>query len=250
MEPQDFSGFSSGMNLGENPLRGQAKLQARPIQENVHRPLTDEELAKFLEVAPPDRRLQYETALTTGFRVDELRHVRVMDLDIFGPSLFLRGDYAKNRKDCHQPITRELAAALATQAVGKDKQAPLLDIATSKAWKHFKADLAAAGIESQTPDGKATWHSLRKCFDNALIKSGLDLKTLMTLMRQSSASLTLETYASADPKRLRAGVEAAAGYIREAVAAARVAPCVAQGSDEKAEGPSQVAVPQRVKKIS
>jgi hypothetical protein len=38
--------------------------------------------------------------------------------------------------------------------------------------------------------------------------------------------------------------------IKNAVAQARVAPCVAQGSDEKAEGPSQVAVPQRVKKIS
>jgi hypothetical protein len=36
-----------------------------------------------MEVAPPERRLWYEVALQTGYRVDELRHLTVASLDRF-----------------------------------------------------------------------------------------------------------------------------------------------------------------------
>ncbi len=203
--------------LPENPLKGLRKLDTRP--EVPHRALADDELAGLLAAAPPERRLWYTVAAQTGFRVDELRNLTVASLDRFGPSLFLAGDFTKNRKDARQPITRELAETLAALVVGKPPEADLLDIPRrpNAASELFKLDLDEAKIRPVTDEGRATWHSLRKCYDNALIRSGLDLKTVMTLMRHSSASLTLETYASADPKRLRAGAEAAAKHIKAAV---------------------------------
>jgi hypothetical protein len=85
--------------------------------------------------------------------------------------------------------------------------------------EQFKLDLDAAKIAPETPEGRATWHSLRKCFDNALLRSGADLRTVMDLMRHSSANLSLQTYASTDPKRLREAATRAAEHIKEAVSA-------------------------------
>ena len=36
-------------------------------------------------------------------------------------------------------------------------------------------------ISATTDSGKASWHSLRKCFVNAVVRSGADLKTVMEL---------------------------------------------------------------------
>jgi len=194
-----------------DPLAALAKLDARP--RDPHRALTENEATRLLEAAPPHRQLWYEVAMSTGYRVSELRSLRVRDLDMNGLSLPLSADYTKNRKDARQPITRQLAERLFVLAKGKPADAPLLGIPSSKAWKGFKADLRAARIPVETSEGKASWHSLRKYFVNVLVRSGTDVKTLMELARHSSASLTMEVYASAEPKRLRAAVEAAAQHI-------------------------------------
>lgn len=178
-----------------------------------HRALTDEELTKLLAVAPPERRLWYEVALQTGYRVDELRHLTVKSLDVFGPSLFLSGDFTKNRKDARQPINRELADKLVDLAAGQPPEASLLNIPTSKAWKLFKGDIRRATIEEEIAGkGKATWHSLRKCLVSRLVASGVDLKTVMELARHSAAQLTLEVYADAAAPTVRAAAAGAAEY--------------------------------------
>ena len=43
---------------------------------------------------------------------------------------------------------------------------------------------------------------------NAVVESGGDLKTIMTLARHGSAQMSMETYAKPKPERLRAAVEA------------------------------------------
>ncbi len=199
--------------LAQNPLQGLAKIDIRP--RVPHRVLTDEEVVKLLKVASAQHLLQYETALETGFRVNELRSVRVKELSLFGPSLYLRADYSKDRKEHHQPITRRLAKKLAAAARGKPPEAPLLDIPSSKASSLFNKDLKAAGIRKKTSDGKATWHSLRKVFINNVVKSGCDLKTIQALARHSTAQLSMEVYATADPKLLREAAETAAGHIKD-----------------------------------
>ncbi len=198
-----------------DPLVGLGKLDKRP--QEPHRPLTADELARLLAVAPPERRIAYEVALETGFRLDELKHLQADALRP-GPFLFVSGDYTKNRKDALQPITRELADKLLPLTRGKRPTDSLLEIPTN-AHRYFKRDCrnAKPRIEPSTDAGRATWHSLRKCFDDALIRSGGDLKTIMTLMRHSTPTLTLQTYASADPARLRDAAARASDHLKTAV---------------------------------
>ena len=223
--------------LAGNPLAGIARLDTRPREP--HRALTDAEIAALLGTAPPDRRLWYETALATGFRLSELRDLRVKDLDVFAPSIFLAADFSKDRHDHRQPITRQLADRLKAKAGDRPGDAPLLEIPKSGAHKDNRydpggllaKDYRAAGVTILTPEGRATWHSLRKSFVTNVVRSGCDLKTAMTLARHSTAQLTMETYAAADPALLRQAAEAAECRVRTAVSRAA---CCSRGARKAA----------------
>lgn len=216
--------------LGESPLMGMAEMDERP--QDPHRAFTEEETVALLKAAPEPRLTWYETALESGYRVGELRALKVQDFDRFGPSLPLGADYTKNRKDARQPITRALADKLEKLAAGKKPCEPLLGIPSSHAWKKIKIDIGAAGIAPSTGEGKATWHSLRKVYVNNLYRTGADLKTVMELARHSSAEVNLTTYASSKPALLREAAEAGAEYFRGAVADAEACRAgVAQTAD-------------------
>ena len=113
---------------------------------------------------------------------------------------------------------------------------PLLGIPTSKAWKILKRDCRAADIPlevkeqigGKTITRKTTWHSLRKAYVTNLVKSGLDLKTVMELARHSTLQLTVEVYAEVDRQALRQGAEAAGLRVQEALDAAACCSGVAQ----------------------
>jgi len=205
--------------LPDNPLKGMARFDTRPTVP--HRTLSDSEVAALLSAAPPHRRIWYETGLQTGFRLNELRNIRVRDLDRFGPSIFLAADYSKDRKDHKQMITKELAAALTAMAAGRPAEDRLLGIPKGPdPAEYIRADFTKAKITIKTGEGKATWHSLRKVFINSVVASGADLKTIMTMARHSSATMSMDTYAKAKPDLLRVAAEAAAQHVKDAVSGA------------------------------
>lgn len=181
-----------------------------------HRALAKQELQRLLEEAPSGRGLLYRTALATGYRAGELRAQRVRDLDRFGCVLRLSGEFTKNRKDAEQPISRELAAELHRDARGRARSDPLLPVpGPGTVSENFRRDCAKAGIHHVTAEGKATFHSLRVNFINAVVESGSDLKTIMTLARHGSAQMSMETYAKPNPKLLRAAVKAVSERVKE-----------------------------------
>ena len=85
---------------------------------------------------------------------------------------------------------------------------------------------------------KTTWHSLRKAYVTNLVKSGLDLKTVMELARHSTLQLTMEVYADVDRQSMRLGAEAAAQRVADAISAAGCCTDVAR----KVVGADAVAV--------
>jgi integrase len=210
--------------LGASPL---ASLElCKGESEHPNRRLTDEEIGRLLTLASPKHALWYRVALATGYRQNELRSLKVRNLDPFGPSLPLAKKFTKNRKDARQPVTRELAAELEALAKGREKDAPLLEIPSKSVMGELvKADFTVAGIKpfvknEKGVEEKATFHSFRVNFINAVIESGADLRTVLDLSRHSSASLSLETYGKGSQARQATGAEAAAAAIRQAVAVA------------------------------
>lgn len=210
-----FAAWATGRGLlPSNPLSGIGRIDTRA--KKPHRPLTAEEIAALMEKAPAHRQVWYATALETGYRVGELRALTVRCLDTDAPCLNLDGAYTKDRKPARQFISVELCRDLAALAAGKPADASLLGIPKRNASTYFRADCDAADIKALTPEGKATWHSLRKSFVNAVVAAGADVKTSMTLARHSTADLTMNTYATADTGRVRAAADAAQARLRSA----------------------------------
>jgi hypothetical protein len=197
-----------------------------------HRALTDEEVKALLAFAPPDRALWYRVALATGYRQGELRALGVRNLDPFGPSLPLAAEFCKNRQDARQPITRELADELAALVAGKGPDDSLLAMPPKTSMTEcFKEDFGKAGTKRKTAEGKATFHSLRVNYINAVVQSGADLKTIMTLARHSSATMSMQTYAKPDANRLRRAAEAVGKALKHAAKDPVLAPRVAVGAE-------------------
>lgn len=194
--------------LADDPLAAMRSLDTTP--ELPHRPLTSDEVPRLLKTAPPARRLLYRTSLATGYRAGELGRARVQDLDLAAPSLNLPAAATKSRKPARQPIPRGLADDLGELARGRGPDELLFNMpGPDRVSDNFARDREAAGIARVTSDGKATFHSLRVTYVDAIVHSGADLHTAMTLARHGSARMTLEVYPRTDRDRMREAAEAA-----------------------------------------
>lgn len=209
--------------MEKDPLKSLVKFDTTP--KVPHRELAAAEVRSLLEHAPPDRALVYRVALATGYRQCELRALKVLNLDLFGPSLPLGAEFTKTRTDARQPISKELAQELATHAAGRQPHEPLLRIPKKEtAAENLGRDFTAAGIKRLVQGvGKATFHSFRVNYITNVIRSGADLKTAMELARHLTPAMTMKVYAKVDHKRARdCAIQAAEMAV--AVESAQMAP--------------------------
>jgi hypothetical protein len=88
--------------------------------------------------------------------VGESRAVRVRDLDLFAPPLFLAADFSKDRKDHRQPITRELAEKL--KALARHSKAVLtMETYAAADPRLLRETVLAAEVLVKTATDKAVW---------------------------------------------------------------------------------------------
>ena len=73
----------------------------------------------------------------------------------------------------------------------------------SKGWKSIADSMGLVGTQGRRP----TFHDLRHTFATYAISEGIDVKTVRSILGHSSAAMTLNIYASADPSSKRAAVE-------------------------------------------
>ena len=73
----------------------------------------------------------------------------------------------------------------------------------SKGWKSIADSMGLVGTQGRRP----TFHDLRHTFATYAISEGIDVKTVSSILGHSSAAMTLNIYASADPSSKRAAVE-------------------------------------------
>jgi len=104
--------------------------------------------------------------------------------------------------------------------------------------ENYQRDCAKAGIRRVTSEGKATFHSFRVNYINAVVESGSDLKTIMTLARHGSAQMSMEVYAKPEPERLRSAAEAVSRGVQGAIDAASCCASVAQAVGSETTKPA------------
>lgn len=212
----------------------------RPYNEKedrrlVRRALTKDELVRLLEAAEagqpiesirgpgttrknldpagsisgPQRAILYRLAMGTGFRADELRTLTPERFHLDGPSptVTVLACYAKNGKEAVQPIGRDLAERLKPFVEGRPRGKPWLAVPVRTA-KMLRVDLEAAGIPYRDAEGRVCdFHSIRGSFITHLINAGANPKTVQTLARHSTITLTLDRYTSVDRDDLRKALE-------------------------------------------
>ena len=66
----------------------------------------------------------------------------------------------------------------------------------SNGWNTIRDALGLSGVAGKRP----TFHDLRHTFASAAIASGADGKSVSSILGHASAAMTLDIYASADPK--------------------------------------------------
>jgi len=187
--------------LDADPFDGMAAFDTTP--KTRRRALAPEEIAKLLAVAPPHRRLFYETALLTGLRVGECGALRVRDLDRERGGLVLDPAWTKNRQGGFQVLPAALFDRLVAEAEGKDSEVPLLRVNPSHAARDMDRDLKRAGIPKKTLAGKVDAHALRVTYATLLDGVGATLKERMELVRHQDPRLTMNTYTRVQDGRLR-----------------------------------------------
>lgn len=188
--------------LSTNPVARLRKFRKTP--EVNWRALTPAEAARILAVAPPERVLIYETALFTGFRAGELRHLTVRHLDLEGGRVRYEGAWTKNGESGFQTVPQALLEKLAAAATSDN--APLLRVPSHTA-RTFDRDLLAAGIEKENPHGKLVFHSWRGTFATWLDLLGATPTELQELMRHATPQLAQERYVQARTERQNALLE-------------------------------------------
>jgi len=184
--------------LDDNPLNDKARIDTTP--EAVRRPMTTDEIRRLLAVAPPERKLLYETALCSGLRANELRSLAVGDLDAEKGGFRLHSEWTKARKAGFQRLPAALVSRLAEAARGEPDEAKLLTVPTHAA-RTLKLDLAAAGIPEATFHGKLDFHALRTTFVNLVLHSGADAREAQALARHADPRMTMNTYGRSDGGR-------------------------------------------------
>lgn len=197
--------------LKTNPAAGVAKLRSSKKREI--RFLSAQEIDRFLAECPSSLYPVFLVSFDTGVRKSELFNLRHEDVDLDRGLLRVqsRGDFeTKNYKSRTVPLTDRLVRCLRGLGGGDGLLFPSAR-AGGGAFSDLRASLAViaerAGVASFTP------HDCRHSYASALVREGLDLRSVQELLGHQSLASTL-IYAHLAPdhlERARAILEARAG---------------------------------------
>jgi site-specific recombinase XerC len=205
-----------------DPLKNLRGFDTTP--QTQRRAITADEVHRLLDVCPTYRRVLWETALLSGLRANELRHLSVDHLDVERGGLRLDASWTKNRRDDFLPLPHSFVHRLHTfaatgEAIRKYQQAyfgeeipsrvpasPLLYVPRDPA-RELDKDLKAATIPKYTREGKVDLHALRLAYINFVIESGASAKEAQTLARHATPAMTMNVYGRTRNERLVQTVE-------------------------------------------
>ena len=157
----------------------------------------------------PERVLVYRLALTTGLRAGEIASLTVGDFRLADGVVEVQAAYAKNRRRDELPLRADLLGMLTGHLRGRQAAEPAFPAMPDSdlTAEMLKADLHAAGLKYEAPEGRYDFHSLRHQFCSDLVASGANIKVCQTLARHSTPVLTIGRYSHTRIHDRQAAVE-------------------------------------------
>lgn len=181
--------------IGQNPLAYCDKVEGRKVK--ARRPLEDHEIRKLLDKSPLRYARIWRAFLGTGLRKGELIALRWRDVDIDKGLLCIRAETCKTRREDYLPLAPEVETVLREIMPGEpDPEAFVFTNSIGKPWnprvllRRFKTCVKHAGIDPTGLD----LHSCRQTFGTTLVAAGVDVKTVQTLMRHKTITMTMDLY--------------------------------------------------------
>jgi len=204
-----------------NPKTGRRRERRMLLPEEWRR-LEAATLARRVRygMAAEERLLLYRTAIQTGLRSNELRSLTRgrLHLDSTQPYITCKAGSTKNRKDAKQYIHADLATDLAAHINTKAPKAPVFGLPhESNVARMLRADMAEARkqwlaeakddpqeyarreeddfLADTNHEGEILdFHCLRHSTGAWLAQAGAHPKTVQTVMRHGSITLTMDCY--------------------------------------------------------
>ena len=171
------------------------------------RALTLQEAQRLLNVAPPERRLIYVLALSTGLRRAEMESLTWGDIELDEPQphLRVRAKFTKNRRDAFIPLIPQTAEVLrATRPAVVSGDMAVLPAGVPRNRRALRRDMVAAGIPVMDGNGrKFDLHALRTTCCTFLLAAGVPARLVQEIMRHSDIRLTTKNYADMSRSPLR-----------------------------------------------
>jgi len=184
-------------------------------QVHPRRALSADEVARLIHAAETgeswrgisgrERGLIYRLAVESGLRYNELKTLQVKDFDFENGTVTVRDGNEKARRGATLPLRAATAAMIQDFLGNKTPQAAAFIV--KKGWKMIQIDLKKAGIPYEIDGQYADFHSLRHSTASLLIQTGANVKTIQTIMRHSTAELTLSKYSHLYTGQQQAAIE-------------------------------------------
>lgn len=219
---------SSPPKLARDPLAGIARPDPKkarvykrrmllPAEWEALRTTTAAENLDRFGMPAAERLLLYATAIYTGLRSFELRSVSRRGLALDSKTVVCDAEYTKNGQTARQHIKADLADALRAHVATKLPRAPVFampdnsdvapmvldDLAAARAAWVKDAATADERLKREQSDFLARDNSDREYFDFHALRhtcgawlaiAGVHPKTVQTIMRHSTITLTMDTY--------------------------------------------------------
>ncbi|MCP3915681.1 MAG: tyrosine-type recombinase/integrase, partial [bacterium] len=179
--------------MESNPLKNIPKLDEGRDRRRVRRALSEEELARLLDVAESrGRRTWYLAAVLAGLRKGDLRRLRWRDLDLDRGLLVVRGGKAK-REDV-LPLHPQLAEEF--RSIKPRDVLPSAPVFTSVVTDRTRqSDFTRAGIALRDDEGRVVdLHALRTTLGTRLAREGVAPQVGQQIMRHADYRTTLKHY--------------------------------------------------------
>jgi len=162
-------------------------------KRRARRAATDQELVRFLQAAPPDRRVKYLTILYSGLRRSEAKQLVVGDVDFERAELRIDRAITKTGEDACLPLHDELVGAL--RAWIPDDANPtdcLFDSLPNH--RTVNRDLQRAGVDKKDARGhQLDLHALRTTMCTRLLRV-VDASHAKLLTRHESSNVLDKHY--------------------------------------------------------
>jgi len=173
---------------------------AYTVRSNRDRFFFPDEWFKFYDKIKNSQKLTFDCIINLGARINEIRHIRVGDIDIGNKRVILRVTKVKAKKKEKNPrprtisISTQFAKRLSKEIKGKDNNDYLKILSTPAANIALKKALQKAGIKDYY---MFSTHNIRKTHGNWLKALGVEGAEICTRLGHDYNTF-LKSYSSPD----------------------------------------------------